>query len=246
MSNYTDRLKILYGPVTFQRKIDYLKYNLKFIKWNLVKPTVLEVGPGMGEFESFLNNQDINNIDIVDNDKNILKHVAYNFKIKNSLFAEDISKIDSYLRNYDVVLLLQVLEHIPIKNQSNILKTLYKHLKKNGYLIVVVPNGNNPLGLVERYTDYQHTCSFTEQSLKDLLDLSGIKNYKVAFRGFEIPPFSLINIVRILLQKILHLFLLMLLIINGGVFFKIMTPNLMMIIRKNDSLSSKALIHAIE
>ena len=113
------------------------------------------------------------------------------------------------------------------------LKLLYKHLIKGGFLIIVVPNGNNPLGLIERYGDLQHTNCFTEQSLKDLVNISEIKNYKLEIRGYEIPPYDLLNIIRIFFQKTLHFILLLIMIINGGIYFKTMTPNIMLVIKKS-------------
>ena len=74
--------------------------------------------------------------------------------------------------------------------------------------------------------------AFTSQSLKDLVMGSGIVNYNLEIRGYSIPPYSLINLIRILLQKILHLILLGLMVVNGGSFFKVMTPNLTLIIEK--------------
>jgi len=234
MNNYVIHLEELSQPETLKRKKDYIDYNLKsyFKRIGFINIKVLEVGPGLGEFESYLNDRGVSDIDIVDNDKSILDYVSKKYQIKRYYLTNNISLIDKKLGKYNFIFLMQVLEHIPSGKYANVLKLLYKHLEKEGFLVIVVPNANNPLGLVERYGDLQHTGSFTEQSLKDLVNLSGIEDYSMEIKGYEIPPFDPLNILRVILQKILHLILLSALIINGGLFFKIMTPNIALVIKK--------------
>lgn len=234
MGSYIRHLQELSTPLTFVRKINYIKYNLSryFKKVGFKKMKVLEVGPGLGEFESFLNDRGVTNIDIVDNDKGILDYVSKKCKINKTILSRDISDINKKVGRYNFIFLMQVLEHLPINKYAFVIKSLYNHLDEKGFLIIVVPNANNPLGLIERYADIQHTGSFTEQSLKDLLNLSNIKNYMVEVRGYEIPPYDFLNLIRIFFQKILHFILFLIMIINGGIFFRTMTPNIMMVIKK--------------
>lgn len=234
MGTYVDHLQQLSTPQTLKRKKDYVDYNLKdyFKKIGFNNIRVLEIGPGLGEFESFLNDKKVFDIDIVDNDRDILDYVSKKYKIKRKLLTKDVLQIAKQLRKYNFIFLMQVLEHLPIDKYHTILKLLYSHLENGGFLVIVVPNANNPLGLTERYGDLQHTGSFTEQSLKDLINISGISNFKMEIRGYEIPPYDPLNILRIILQKILHTILLGLMIINGGIFFKTMTPNIMLVIKK--------------
>lgn len=234
MGDYVKHLEEMSTAETLKRKKDYIDYNLKKyfknIGFNNLK--VLEVGPGLGEFESYLNDRGIFHIDIVDNDKSVLDYVSKRCKLENKYLTKDILSIDNKLSKYNFIFLMQVLEHLPTDKYAKALKLLYKHLEKDGFLAIVVPNANNPLGLVERYGDLQHTGSFTEQSLKDLIHLSNIKDYYVEIKGYEIPPYDSLNIIRIVLQKILHTILLAIIIVNGGIFFTVMTPNIMMVIEK--------------
>jgi 2-polyprenyl-3-methyl-5-hydroxy-6-metoxy-1,4-benzoquinol methylase len=233
MSNYNNHLKNAYNNSTFTRKVNYIKYNFGEIISNLSNNNeVLEVGPGMGEMVSYLNKLGIFNIDVVDNDQGILKLIENKFKIRNVYLASNILKISKKLKIYDFIVLIQVLEHLPLEKQPEILQTLYSHLKRGGDLIIVVPNANNPLGLAERYGDLQHTVSYTEQSLKDLIDRAGIKRCKLEISGFRIPPYDIVNLIRIVFQKLLHLLLLLVMIVNGGTFFKTMTPNICLKVKK--------------
>lgn len=235
MSNYIKHLQELSNQKTFGRKKDYINYNLSpyLKKVGFKQIRALELGPGLGEFESYLNDKGVINIDITDNDKSVLEYVSKKYKVSKATSVKNITLASKDLNKYNFILLMQVLEHLPIDQYATTLKILYEHLEKDGYLIIVVPNGNNPLGIIERYADLQHTSCFTDQSLKDLVNLSEIKNHQIEIRGYEIPPYGLLNIIRIFLQKILHVILLLLMIINGGTYFKTMTPNIMLVIKKN-------------
>lgn len=234
MKNYTNHLEQMYSQKSFERKTDYIKYNFGefFKQLKSAKINVLEIGPGLGEFVSFLNSQKIANIDVIDNDKSIADSIKKKYKLLNFFITNKIVSLDKKLNQYDLIVMIQVLEHLPVNQYEPVLKILYKHLKKNGFIVIVVPNGNNPLGLIERYADLQHYNCFTQQSLKDLINYSGIKNFEYKITGFEIPPYDPVNILRIILQKILHFCLLLIMIINGGNYFKVMTPNIMLIIKK--------------
>lgn len=234
MNNYVKHLEEMSMPATTKRKKDYIDFNLKryFRNIGFNKIKVLEVGPGLGEFENYLNGKGVVDIDIIDNDRNILDYVSKKYKLNKCYFTKSISLIGKQLRKYNFIFLMQVLEHLPVNKYADTMRLLFKHLEKDGFLVIVVPNANNPLGLIERYGDLQHTGSFTEQSLKDLVSLSGIEGYSMEIRGYEIPPYDPLNIFRIIFQKILHLILLFMMIINGGIFFKTMTPNIMLTLRK--------------
>lgn len=234
MGNYLKHLEQLSTSQTLSRKKAYIDYNLKgyFKEIGLSNLKVLEVGPGLGELESYLNEKKVSEIDILDNDKSVLDYVSRKYRIENSFLIKSIYQGSKGLGRYNLIFLMQVLEHFPEDKCALTIKVLYDHLENNGRLVVVVPNGNNPLGLVERYGDFQHTNCFTSSSLKDLVGLAGIKNYLVEIKGYEIPPYGLINLLRVILQKVLHFILLMIMIINGGSFFRPMTPNIMLVIKK--------------
>lgn len=234
MSQYKKHLQSLYSNATFRRKLEYIDYNFGQRLKSVVKSgqSVLEIGPGMGELVGYLNNLGLKQIDVVDNDKHILDEIRKNFKIRREFLNGNITVLDSKLANYWTIIGIQVLEHMSVFFLPKIVAVLYKHLDRGGEMIFVVPNAGNPLGMVERYGDWQHTTAFTEQSLRDLVVASGIKNYEVTLSGYLIPPSNLVNVTRIVAQKILHLFLLGIMIINGGTFFKILNPNIVLRVKK--------------
>lgn len=84
MGNYVQHLRQLSTSKTFERKKDYVNHNLKnfFIRIRVRDIKILEVGPGLGEFESYLNDKKVFDIDIIDNDKSILEYVSKKYKIR--------------------------------------------------------------------------------------------------------------------------------------------------------------------
>src|SRR5258708_2954878 len=233
MISYLPHLESAYNRKTFQRKIEYIKYNIApYLSSEKKSRTFLEIGPGLGEFVAFSNELDGSAIDIVDNDKGVLQYVSKKFKVSKSFQTEDLALIDRKLGKYDGVIGIQVLEHIPPTQYKNFLKILLDHTQSGGKIIFVVPNANNPLSMAERYGDLQHFNAFTTRSLQDLVSLVDVSNLDISVVGYRIPPTDMLNIIRIILQKILHVFLLAILLINGGVFFTVMTPNSMLVITK--------------
>lgn len=88
----------------------------------------------------------------------------------NGLTVEVTQETPAWLRarpeSYDVVLLLDVLEHIPQNDQIDFLKALLAALRPKGRLILSVPNANALLSPRWRYGDFTHWSSFTENSLE--------------------------------------------------------------------------------
>jgi 2-polyprenyl-3-methyl-5-hydroxy-6-metoxy-1,4-benzoquinol methylase len=66
---------------------------------------------------------------------------------------------------FDCVLLLDVLEHVPVAAQIDLLRAIHLALAPGGRLIVTTPNANAILAARWRYNDHTHHASFTEHSL---------------------------------------------------------------------------------
>lgn len=87
---------------------------------------------------------------------------------------------------YDVVLLLDVLEHVPRDAQFDLLAAIHRSLTLGGRLICSVPNANSTLGARQRYMDWTHHTSFTEHSLDFALFHGGFRQIEV--RADDDPP----------------------------------------------------------
>jgi len=232
MADYVEYLDRISAPKTFNRKCQWLRYNFGSLFNGNQK--ILEIGPGLGEFISFASEKGEPIIDVIDRDQGVLDRVKSRFKIRNAwrCSAEEIAELAGQLDRYDRVFLLQVMEHIETKCLPEFLRVLYQSLAPGGLIVITVPNGGNPLGIVERYSDITHHNLFSENSLKQLVEMSDLKGATCRVKGYSIPPVSAIDIVRKVAQKMLHLFLKAAMAINGGVFFSIYDPNITLVIEK--------------
>lgn len=235
MSTYLDYLNQISSPKTFLRKTKYIKYN--FGKYLIFKnPSdikVLEIGPGLGETIHYLNDKGIGTVDVADNDQTVLNYVNDKFKIDNLFHIDDVHRLDNTLDSYDAIIATQVLEHLPKNECVYFLNILLNHLKKDGHIIITVPNMANPFTLCERYADTTHENGFTDNSLRGLAAKCDIPSSSVEIKEFNIPPYSPINVIRIVLQKALHMVILLLSIVNGGSYSTLLTPNITLVIKGN-------------
>mgnify|MGYP006080681687 CR=1 FL=1 len=113
----------------------HINYCLKFI-YKYLSGDILEVGAGCGSFTKNYINKKINSITLTELDeKNILN---LNTKFKNNkkvkVLKEDIKNIDE---KFDAIIYLHVLEHI--KNDEAEIEEATSKLKKDGFLIIMVP-----------------------------------------------------------------------------------------------------------
>jgi 2-polyprenyl-3-methyl-5-hydroxy-6-metoxy-1,4-benzoquinol methylase len=74
---------------------------------------------------------------------------------------------------FGLILLLDVLEHVPGNAQIELALAIKEALRPEGRLIVTVPNANSPLAARWRYIDFTHCSSFTEHSLFFVLKSAG-------------------------------------------------------------------------
>lgn len=234
---YLSQLSNSGNDLTFIRKKEYIRYNFGRLIDDKLKHkncSVLEIGPGLGEFISYCNDQGIESIDVIDYEKEVLDYVTKKFKIKNSFISGDVQPIENKLRMYDVIIMTQVLEHMPKDRHVPYLQTLYRHLNNGGIILITVPNIGNPLAIYERYYDYTHETAFTDHSLLQLADFAQLKNSETSVQGFHIPTYGFVNIIRSSFQFILHGLFKILFMINGGVYPQILTTNITLVIEKNE------------
>lgn len=75
--------------------------------------------------------------------------------------------------SFDIITLIEVLEHIPLDKLGKCLESLHSNLNSNGYLFITVPSDNTPVQAAQKH--YQH---FNIESLQLLLDpLFSIEDY---------------------------------------------------------------------
>jgi len=87
---------------------------------------------------------------------------------------------------FDIVLALDILEHLDNESLIELSRKILNSLKPNGKLIIQVPNGVSLINPVI-YGDLTHVRAFTIESIKQLFLLAG---FNPPFEYYEIPPFN--------------------------------------------------------
>lgn len=144
--------------IYIQRVIDIVK-NKEFL-------SLLDVGCGEGKFILELKNilpkeKVLNGIDL--SERAILFAKAFNYGNGAEFECADI---DSLSNSYDVITLIETIEHVPDEEISSFIKNIFNRLNKGGVLIVTVPSSNIPLQkkhyrhynmgmLLEQFNDFQ-------------------------------------------------------------------------------------------
>jgi 2-polyprenyl-3-methyl-5-hydroxy-6-metoxy-1,4-benzoquinol methylase len=170
------------------RQIDALRDELRpLLPQPAAQTRVLDVGCGTGAVMSALLRYGFQDVSGIDVDKG---QVAAT--VAKGLRAERTTDTAAYLRErpgrYDVVVLRDVLEHVPPAFQIELCRAIGVALSPGGRLVVQVPNANNPVGMRWRYIDFTHHSSFTEHSLHFVLANAGFERISIPAS----PPLGLI------------------------------------------------------
>jgi 2-polyprenyl-3-methyl-5-hydroxy-6-metoxy-1,4-benzoquinol methylase len=158
---------------------------------------ILEIGCGYGRYTTLLTNilkydQTIG----IDISQEQIEFAQKNYNL-NNVFKEDAVK---YLKTsslkYDIVILMDVLEHLELGYAIEMLEKINNALSKGGKLIIQVPNGLSPMKPIF-YGDVTHVRAFSVNSMSQILRMAGFGR----FQHFALPP--MIHGIKSLLHRII-------------------------------------------
>lgn len=244
MKLYDKYIKTHFGDMHSENQIksDYALMD-KYYKKNYLKylpkdknSKILDLGCGMGHFLYFLNHEGYQNYEGID-----LSSECINFCIKNRLGnkrnlinkdAIQYLKVNSR-KKYSVIVMNDVIEHIQKDKIIFSLSILRTKLTKKGVIIIKVVNSANPVtGSSSRYYDFTHTVGFVEESLRQVLRLSGYGKIKIIPQ--DIWVFNpLINVIGHIFQGIFNLIFRSLFLLYGRKTTKIFTKDIIAVAYKD-------------
>jgi len=143
---------------------------------------LLDVGVGRGEMLRCMRELGYSNILGIDISSSTITHCsAY------GLPCEQVRDSTQWLLQhkdaFDMITLLDVLEHVPKKEVISILCALKDSLHTGGRLVIQVPNMQAPDCSLHRYGNFTHETGFTERILGQVLMVAG-------FPEGKFPPFE--------------------------------------------------------
>lgn len=115
----------------YKAKNNLLQYLTKDLYFNQ-ELSILEIGPGLGNNLEYLST--IGNVEILETDRNFVEYLKKNHTKK---FGTIFTHIDQVSKKYDLIIMLDVLEHI--KDSKNFMKNVGTLLNQHGHIIIGVP-----------------------------------------------------------------------------------------------------------
>ena len=164
---------------SYENDIPYFKANfLKFLPKDK-QSRILDVGCGTGIFLNFLKSKGYMDFVGVDISKEQVefckKHVTKNVVLIKDLQAY-LSKNKS---QFDFILLNDVIEHLEKEIIIDSLSAILASLVKNGVVLIKTANLKSRWGMAVRYMDFTHTAGFTEESMSQIMHVSGFKRIQI-------------------------------------------------------------------
>jgi 2-polyprenyl-3-methyl-5-hydroxy-6-metoxy-1,4-benzoquinol methylase len=168
---------------------------------------ILEIGPGFGSMIHALHHRcGYRNIRGIDISPEVVKQCNDVLPGSTELVADTSEFLEKHPEEFDFILMLHVLEHVPKEHVVALLQAIQGALRPGGKLIVEVPNAAHPVaGVKNRYADFTHTVGFTDRSLKFVLRTAGFSD--VSVYGCKIMRKSLARFVQRTAQDTVELFL---------------------------------------
>ena len=146
---------------------------------------ILDLGCGTGELVSYLRFRGYDNVIGIDASLEMAV-----FCQKNGIAGiECVDDAKAYLARYagyfDLVVMNDVIEHMPKHETVAMLQAVGASLKKGGILLVRTGNAATPGGMYLRYKDFTHEIGYTELSLDQVLRMAGFTS--VSIKGNSYP-----------------------------------------------------------
>ena len=133
--------------------------------------------------------------------------------------------LDGTDQSYDVVFLLDILEHLTRTDLFAVLDSVNRRLNPGGKVIITVPNGAGLFGMRIRYGDLTHENCYTANSMGQALSTTGFADV----RTYEVRPIphGLKSAVRSVLWRVLTLPHRLLLAAETGEVRHVLTQNML-------------------
>jgi SAM-dependent methyltransferase len=132
---------------------------------------------------------------------------------------------------YDVIILMDILEHFEKGELLALLDQVYDSLRENGTAVIHVPNAEGLFGMKVRYGDLTHENCFTQQSIRQVLSACRFQKIKCV----EVQPVvhGVKSFIRHILWKFLTVAPRLLLTVESGSRNHILSSNMLVIAQRH-------------
>jgi 2-polyprenyl-3-methyl-5-hydroxy-6-metoxy-1,4-benzoquinol methylase len=138
------------------------------------KGAVLDIGCGMGFALNGMKQLGFTDLQGLEQDEGQARS-ARKMGLNVECVGDTIATLKKRPGRYSVVLLLDVLEHVPVGQQIQFLSAIRQSMLEGARLILQVPNANALFATFWRYNDFTHASSFSPLSLRFCVLNAGFK-----------------------------------------------------------------------
>lgn len=138
---------------------------------------ILDIGSGYGRYLKALEFAGYGNVYGVDLSEEQIAYAREQLALRNCVCGDALEFLGDQSETYDVILLLDVLEHLDVAYAIDLCRAVHRALKPGGIFVVQVPNGLSPL-CPHLYADVTHQRAFTTFSVEQVLRKSGFSGFR--------------------------------------------------------------------
>lgn len=190
---------------------------------------ILDAGCGYGGFVHWLNKIGYKNSSGVDI-RQELNSISQKLNISNVTCEDIFSFLEKDKERYDIIFARDLFEHFTKDKIYELGFLVYHSLKKEGVLIIQVPNGQSPMVGKIFHSDFTHETLFTHISIRQIFSTVGFAGFLV--KEVTPVPKSLISFVRFLLWKLQRNILKLFQMIETGDASGYFSQNIIAVIKK--------------
>jgi len=141
---------------------------------------ILDIGCGWGNSLLALWATGYRNLTGIDVSESMCKKAKEGLTDKSIVICvEALRFLKEKKRQYDLITMFQVIEHMEVGEAYELLKECHRRLSQQGSIVIVTPNMTNIFAASSRYADITHSHGYTEWSLFQLLDKAGFKKHRI-------------------------------------------------------------------
>lgn len=142
------------------------------------KTRILEIGCGYGRYTQLITQTlGYENTIGMDISEEQIEYAKKNYGLSNVFCADAVEYLETSKEKFDIIILMDVLEHLELEYAVKLLRKINESLRQNGKLIIQVPNGLSPLKPIF-YGDVTHVRPFSVSSMSQILRMAGFARFK--------------------------------------------------------------------
>lgn len=148
---------------------------------------ILEIGCGYGRHVKTLVQSGYRDVTGIDISEEQVAYAREKLGLNNVYLDDALAFLEQSDRQYDAILLLDVLEHLENEYAVTLINRIRASLKEGGRLVLHVPNALAPLAPY-RYWDITHQRAYTNHNMNQTLLLGGFELAKI--HHYELPTYA--------------------------------------------------------